>query len=285
MAGPRVYAKMASDGYLPRCLAMGIGPPRLAIALQAGAAMAMLWSGSFEWFLSYIGFTLGVSTAVTVLGLMRLRLREGPSLLVFGWPWVPSLFLLGVVIITVLSMIAKPGATSTGVCTMAVGWLAWKIQNHWRSSSFMERGGIWVISQSALMLAVIAVAVCYHRDEVPMAWRLFGSLGILLGAFFGIAGVVALKGNRTIFPKPCEGSRLVQHGIYAYVRHPLYTSVSLLGMGWALLWGSGLAFSLAVAMLPFFYAKARVEEHWLKLKFPQYRDYEQKVRRFLPWVF
>ena len=73
---------MAADGYLPRWLIMGDGPPRAAIAAQAVVSLAMLWSASFEWFLTYIGFTLGLSTAATVLGLIRLRLREGPT---FVW--------------------------------------------------------------------------------------------------------------------------------------------------------------------------------------------------------
>ncbi|PYI82802.1 MAG: amino acid permease, partial [Verrucomicrobia bacterium] len=111
MAGPRVSAKMAADGYLPQWLAMKGGPPRAAILLQAGIALVMLWSTTFEWLLTYIGFTLGLSTAVTVLGLIVLRLREGAQLRVPGWPWVPGLFLASVSTITVLSVIGKPKAT------------------------------------------------------------------------------------------------------------------------------------------------------------------------------
>jgi protein-S-isoprenylcysteine O-methyltransferase Ste14 len=35
--------------------------------------------------------------------------------------------------------------------------------------------------------------------------------------------------------------------------------------------------------MPFFHAKARREEHWLRWQFPEYADYEQRVRRFIPW--
>ncbi len=125
MAGPRVYAKMAADGYLPRFLAMADGPPRAAIALQAGLALVLLWSATFEWLLSYIGFTLGICTAATVLGLIVLRRREGPSLRVPGWPWVPGLFLVAVSVITVLSVWGKPNATLVGLGTIAAGWLFW----------------------------------------------------------------------------------------------------------------------------------------------------------------
>lgn len=129
MAGPRVYAQMAADGYLPRWLAMGNGPPRAAITFQGTIALAMLWSASFEWLLTYIGFTLGVSTFATVAGLVVLRLREGRQLPVPGWPWAPGMFLLGTGVITVLSVIGKPGATLTGLATMSLGWVAWRCQS------------------------------------------------------------------------------------------------------------------------------------------------------------
>lgn len=125
MAGPRVYARMAADGYLPGWLRMGEHPPRGAIALQAMTGCLMLWSASFEWFLTYMGFTLGLSTAATVLGLVRLRLREGPALQVWGWPWIPALFFVGVATTTVLSILAKPVATATGLGTVLVSWTLW----------------------------------------------------------------------------------------------------------------------------------------------------------------
>jgi APA family basic amino acid/polyamine antiporter len=105
MAGPRVYACMAEDGDLPSWLATTDGPPRAAIGLQAALGLVLLWTSTFETLLSVIGFTLSLCTAATVLGLMRLRLREGPTLRVPGWPWVPGLFLLGVLLMTALSVV------------------------------------------------------------------------------------------------------------------------------------------------------------------------------------
>ncbi|HZR21553.1 MAG TPA: amino acid permease [Verrucomicrobiae bacterium] len=285
MAGPRVYARMAADGYLPRRLTMGNQPPRGAISLQSTVALAMLWSASFEWFLTYIGFTLGLSTAATVLGLVRLRIRVGPALSVIGWPWVPLLFLFGVAATTVLSVIGKPAATATGLGTIALSWVAWRLQCNWASSAFVERGGLWVLGQSALMIGVIVLAMVFPGARVQLALLLAGGLLIAAGAFFGLAGVAALKGNRTAFPKPGEQSRFIQHGIYAYVRHPLYTSVILVCAGWALTWGSLVALMVALLMLPFFYAKAKVEEGWLRQKFPEYNAYERRVRRFVPGMF
>lgn len=105
MAGPRVYARMAADGYLPGWLAAAEGPPRASIAFQMILALALLWSATYEVLLTFIGFTLSLCTAATVLGLFRLRLREGRQLRVPGWPWVPGLFLLSVILIAVLAIV------------------------------------------------------------------------------------------------------------------------------------------------------------------------------------
>ena len=84
---------------------------------------------------------------------------------------------------------------------------------------------------------------------------------------------------------PRHDSQLVQSGIYSRVRHPLYTSVILCSLGWALIWQSWPALVAAVALIPFFAAKTRREEHWLREKFPGYADYEKQVKRFVPWIY
>lgn len=125
MAGPRVYAKMANDGWLPKYLAAAEGPPQAAILLQAVLALAMLWTATFDGLLTYIGFTLGLSTAATVLGLVRLRLREGPALRVPGWPVVPVVFVLGVLGMAGFSVARHPTESLLGLATIGLGVLFW----------------------------------------------------------------------------------------------------------------------------------------------------------------
>lgn len=125
MAGPRVYAQMATDGCVPRCFAATAGPPRTAILLQTGVALGLLWSATFEALLTYIGFTLSLSSAATVVGLMKLRWREGARLPVPGWPWVPTLFVLGVLGMTGFTVARRPLESLLGLGTMAVGWGVW----------------------------------------------------------------------------------------------------------------------------------------------------------------
>ena len=127
MAGPRVYARMAAEGHLPHWLAAGSGPPRAAILFQTLIALALLWSAAYEQLLTFIGFTLGLSAAATVTGLMVLRRREGGAVAVPGWPWVPGLFVLSTLAITAFTIARKPWESAAGLATLITGWLAW----HW----------------------------------------------------------------------------------------------------------------------------------------------------------
>lgn len=151
-----------------------------------------------------------------------------------------------------------------------------------QSNRFLERGGAWVVIQFLLMTLVIVLGVVFHGDGTRGPVIATGVILFIVGGYFGIAGVVVQGRNRTAFPQPRDGSELVQGGIYACVRHPLYTSVMLASFGWALIWQSGSSLLAAMALVPFFHAKARREERWLGKKFPGYPDYARRVPRFLP---
>ena len=126
MTGPRVYARIASDGYLPAWMEQREGPPRAAILFQLAVALVMLWTSTYQSLLSFIGFTLGLSTAATVCGLMWERVRRGPAMSVPGWPWVPLLFVVAVLAMTALSVSRAPLPSLAGMGVLALGGLLWR---------------------------------------------------------------------------------------------------------------------------------------------------------------
>ena len=153
------------------------------------------------------------------------------------------------------------------------------------SSEFLQRGGLWVLGQGMLLGAVIAGGILCRNQWQSLALPLCGAFLLLVSAGFGWAGTISLGRNLTPFPKPSASSRLVQTGIYGLIRHPLYTAVFCGSVGWALVWRSWPALLAALALAPLFDAKARVEERWLRQQVPEYAGYEQRVRRFVPWIY
>ncbi len=152
-------------------------------------------------------------------------------------------------------------------------------------SSFFEKGGAWVVAQFVVMAAWMIMTPLGHAvARVPVLW-IPAAVLFLVGAVAGVAGTLALGKSRTPFPKPCTNARLVQTGIYALVRHPLYSSLIALSFGWACWWGSGLGAALALVQALLLDAKARREERWLRTRFPEYAAYAAKVRRLIPWLY
>ena len=98
MAGPRVYEAMGFDYPILKSLThrRAGGGPVVAILLQSGLAAVMLLTASFETLLSYIGLTLSLVAALTVAGVIVLRVRE-PALprpyRTWGYPVTPLIFL------------------------------------------------------------------------------------------------------------------------------------------------------------------------------------------------
>ncbi|MEE9282384.1 MAG: amino acid permease [Myxococcota bacterium] len=122
MAGPRVYARMASDGLFPRFLARGSDAPGAAVALQVGLAIVVVWVSDLVQLLGYIGFTLGLSAAATVGGLIALRRREGAERVpVPGYPWVPGLFVIATLTTAGFMVARAPFESTLGLATIALG--------------------------------------------------------------------------------------------------------------------------------------------------------------------
>ncbi len=153
----------------------------------------------------------------------------------------------------------------------------------WRR--FTERGGVWVLAQSLLMVLILALAPVTGATTSISAARTAAWVFFLLGAVLGIGGAAVLRHNRTIFPRPREGSQLVQHGVYRWIRHPLYTSVMVLAVGWSLFWQSWPAGVLTLILVGVLNLKARHEESLLRARFPAYGRYCDRVKRFIPGVF
>jgi protein-S-isoprenylcysteine O-methyltransferase Ste14 len=149
---------------------------------------------------------------------------------------------------------------------------------------FLERGGGWVAGQFLLFTCLVLLSFWYPGTGAA-EWRWAGALLLVVAAAGAAAGVWTLGRNLTPFPEPADHSKLVQHGIYAKIRHPLYTAVILSGFGLALVCLSWPALLVAAALVPFFHAKSCREEHLLRQKFPRYRKYETRTRRFIPWIY
>ena len=99
------------------------------------------------------------------------------------------------------------------------------------------------------------------------------------------AGVFNLGDALTPYPQPLNNAGLRTHGIYRYVRHPIYAGVIIAALGWALWWLSpaGVLYFCMVGL--FFDRKVTFEERWLRRTYTEYSTYQKTVKKFIPWLY
>lgn len=112
-----------------------------------------------------------------------------------------------------------------------------------------------------------------------------GLITLILGVLIGIISLLQLNKNLSPFPTPVSGGKLIQVGIYKYVRHPIYTGILLAFFGYGLHTGSGYKLIISLALLILFFFKSKYEEKKLKSIFVDYSMYKKRTGRFLPKLF
>jgi protein-S-isoprenylcysteine O-methyltransferase Ste14 len=156
-----------------------------------------------------------------------------------------------------------------------------------RLPSLGPRGEGWVALQGVAFVCVGAAGLVGPAWGGP--WRAAGIVVgtglIALGAVGAVLGVVGLRENLAVVPRPVESGRLIDSGVYGLVRHPIYTGIVTAALGWGLATASPAALLAAVLLGCFFDLKARREEAWLLAAYPAYAAYRARVRKLVPFIY
>ena len=174
---------------------------------------------------------------------------------------------------------------------------------------------VWAFAPESLALRNEAWATPQDANSkrVLMLAQLFGmaaafaiALTVPLGAlpyqtFFFWVGIVALIAGRLLrrhcrrmlgssftgIVRVSAGHAVVERGAYRYVRHPSYTAAALIffGVGAALANWISLATLSALVFIAFLYRVNIEERALLAVIGDPYREYMQRTKRFVPFLF
>ena len=142
-------------------------------------------------------------------------------------------------------------------------------------------GYSWVLIQ-AFLLALYGLTLAFGASASWGVWRWLGAPLVAIGAWVGLAALRMHGRKLTPLPEPNPALGLQRTGVYAVIRHPMYTGLLLSAFGLAILLQKPLAIVGATAMTAFFNLKAREEERRLQRNYPEYADYQRATGRFLP---
>ncbi len=153
---------------------------------------------------------------------------------------------------------------------------------------FGRRGEYLVVIQMVLVALYIFIPAwpdlrsgdLYQRLAL-LRWSAL-LIGIVVGAILGIGGSLNIRKYLTPLPYPVDNNQLVDSGVYALVRHPLYSAQLFAAAGWAIFSLSLTHLIVTLVALIFFNYKASKEEAWLMERHPEYRKYASRVGKFVP---
>ncbi|WP_022939783.1 methyltransferase family protein [Psychromonas hadalis] len=138
---------------------------------------------------------------------------------------------------------------------------------------------VYVIAQFSL-LAVIAWPI------TNLHFSIIGLLLIFIAIVVAVWTLMTNKpGNFNIRPIPKITGELITHGIYRYIRHPMYSSLFFAGLGIIFcmpIWWKLVAWLLLVVTLIF---KARFEERALVKHYVGYQAYQKNNKAFIPFIW
>jgi len=157
-----------------------------------------------------------------------------------------------------------------------------------RLPSLGPRGEGWLLLQLLLLLAIVAAAMAFPLpvdSSVEQTARVVGLGMLVVGLIVFGLGIVTLGSSLSPLPAPMPSAELVERGIYRFIRHPIYTGLILAALGGSIYTVAPLALGLTALLAVVLDLKSRREEIWLRERFPEYKAYAARTRKFIPGIY
>lgn len=141
------------------------------------------------------------------------------------------------------------------------------------------KGRALVVVQFACLAILILLPT--DGDVGPFRGAVSTTLIALSGVVLGVA-VLTLRKAVTVFPEPLADAPFITHGIYKYVRHPMYLAVLLFSFGMVTVKWSTITAALLLVLYADLRIKQQYEDRLLAAKWANAREYQRRVGALVP---
>lgn len=139
-----------------------------------------------------------------------------------------------------------------------------------------------------LIQFLLFIAYIFNFESMTILLRTivfwFGIFIFVLGGLTTVIAVLQLNVHLSPFPSPLPDSKLIENGVYKFIRHPIYTGIILAFFGFAFITDSGYRLLISAVLFALFYYKTLYEEKRLIENFPNYLEYRNRSGRFFPFL-
>ncbi|MBS1593231.1 MAG: isoprenylcysteine carboxylmethyltransferase family protein [Bacteroidetes bacterium] len=138
------------------------------------------------------------------------------------------------------------------------------------------------VSVQFVLLFIFLFRISAIDFAVPGLIRYAGLALAIAGVIIIALSIAKLRRSLSAFPTPTHTAMLIDTGVYRYMRHPIYTGILAMALGWGLYSECTLRLLVFGSLLILFYFKASYEESLLSQKFSGYAAYRRRSGMFLP---
>lgn len=135
------------------------------------------------------------------------------------------------------------------------------------------------------MFATALIEYVSLQTRPAPTFLIVGTLLATTGIVIRVRGHLELKGAFSPYVEKSEDQKLVQSGMYATIRHPMYVGANLLFVGMPMVLGAKWAWLFSALALAGVIVRIHREEEFLTREFPDYADYIQRTWRLLPHIY
>jgi protein-S-isoprenylcysteine O-methyltransferase Ste14 len=153
----------------------------------------------------------------------------------------------------------------------------------------LDRAVMVIVFMGCLLLPVVYLFtpwLAFADYHLPAFVPWFGAAVMLVALWLFWRSHADLGQNWSVTLELRKGHQLVKHGVYRSIRHPMYASILLFGLGQGLLlqnWLAGWSAFLTFALM--YFVRTPREEHMMCEFFGQeYRDYMRRTGRVFPLI-
>jgi protein-S-isoprenylcysteine O-methyltransferase Ste14 len=133
-----------------------------------------------------------------------------------------------------------------------------------------------------LLLFILFVMPFQLDQSLPQLPKWPAQLAVIIGLIEVVWAYMQLRNFISAWPTPKDNSELVTWGIFAIIRHPIYSGIVLCTSGYAFYKADLYRLLVCLALLTLFYFKSAYEEKRLVERFKVYPRYKANVGRFFP---
>ncbi|MBQ6464937.1 MAG: isoprenylcysteine carboxylmethyltransferase family protein [Oscillospiraceae bacterium] len=151
----------------------------------------------------------------------------------------------------------------------------------------MEQKQVVALSGLMFLAAFVLAGLNFRFGWITMPrWLVWAAAAVFLLAYALYAEVLRENAylSRTIEVQ--EGQKVVDTGLYGFVRHPMYAATLFLFLSMPLVLGSPISFAILLLYIPIIVKRIRNEEAVLEEGLEGYAEYERRVKyRLFPGIW